>query len=354
MNPNPPVENVTPDDAILWHEDCLYLLDQRKLPHQVEFVALNSAAETARAITDMVVRGAPAIGVTAAYGVVLAVRDACRVAGGDWRGQLAGDLESLRRSRPTAVNLFWALERMQARIARLAADEDPITSLLHEARAIHAEDVAANRAMGDYGAGLIAPGSGVITHCNAGALATGGFGTALGVIRAAHAADKLTTVYADETRPWLQGARLTAWELLQDGIPVTLLAEGAAASRMAQGGVDWVIVGSDRIAANGDVANKIGTYQLAIAARYHGVRVMVVAPTSTIDMNLASGAQIPIEVRDSAELLACGGAPVAAPGASAWNPVFDVTPAGLVDVIVTERGIVSSPDAKKMQKLMES
>ncbi|MET0089270.1 MAG: S-methyl-5-thioribose-1-phosphate isomerase [Candidatus Thiodiazotropha sp.] len=354
MNLIPSVENVTPDHAILWHEDRLHLLDQRRLPHQVEFVVLNSAAETAQAITDMVVRGAPAIGVTAAYGVVLAVRDAWRTAGNQWRGHLTADLESLRRSRPTAVNLFWALERMQAMIGRLAADEDPFTSLLREARAIHAEDVAANRAMGEYGAGLIAAGSGVITHCNAGALATGGFGTALGVIRAAHAAGKLTAVYADETRPWLQGARLTAWELLQDGIPVTLLADGAAASRMAQGGVDWVIVGSDRIAANGDVANKIGTYQLAVAARYHGVRVMVVAPTSTIDMNLVSGAQIPIEVRDSDELLACGGTPVAAPGASVWNPVFDVTPTGLVDAIVTEKGIVSSPDATKMQNLMKS
>jgi methylthioribose-1-phosphate isomerase len=349
----PPVEHVTPDDAILWHEERLYLLDQRKLPQQVIFLELNSAAETAQAITDMVVRGAPAIGVTAAYGVVLAVRDAYRNTGSEWREHLTKDLQDLRRSRPTAVNLFWAIDRMQQRIAHLAGDEDPVEHLLREAREIHAEDVAANRTMGAYGAELISLGSGVITHCNAGALATGGYGTALGVIRAAHAAGKLTTVYADETRPWLQGARLTAWELLQDGIPVTLLADGAAASRMAQGGVDWVIVGSDRIAANGDVANKIGTYQLAVAARYHGVKVMVVAPTSTIDMSLPSGAQIPIEVRDSAELLACGGTPVAAPGAAVWNPVFDVTPAGLVDAIVTERGVVYSPDEKKIQNLME-
>ncbi|MET0065584.1 MAG: S-methyl-5-thioribose-1-phosphate isomerase [Candidatus Thiodiazotropha sp.] len=348
------VERVTPDDAILWREDRLYLLDQRKLPQEVTFVRLDTAAETAGAITDMVVRGAPAIGITAAYGVVLAVRHACRREGAEWRNGLSRDLEQLRRSRPTAVNLFWALERMQQRIARLGTVEDPVDSLLQEARAIHAQDVAANRAMGALGAELIGTDSGVITHCNAGALATGGYGTALGVIRAAHAAGKLTTVYADETRPWLQGARLTAWELLQDGIPVTLLADGAAASRMAQGGVDWVIVGSDRIAANGDVANKIGTYQLAVAARHHGVRVMVVAPTSTIDMSLASGSRIPIEERDSGELLACGGTSVAAPGASVWNPVFDVTPAELVDAIVTERGVVSSPNAKKMQKLMES
>ncbi len=353
MTMTPPVEHVTPDDAILWHEERLYLLDQRKLPQQVSFLALNSAAETAQAIADMVVRGAPAIGVTAAYGVVLAVRDAYARAGSEWREHLIEDLERLRRSRPTAVNLFWAIARMRQRIARLAVDEDPVERLLGEARAIHAEDVAANRAMGAYGAELIGPNSGVITHCNAGALATGGYGTALGVIRSAHAAGKLTTVYADETRPWLQGARLTAWELLQDGIPVTLLADGAAASRMAQGGVDWVIVGSDRIAANGDVANKIGTYQLAVTARYHGVKVMVVAPTSTIDMSLPSGTQIPIEVRDSGELLACGGTPVAAPGASVWNPVFDVTPAGLVDAIVTERGVVHSPDEKKMENLME-
>jgi methylthioribose-1-phosphate isomerase len=223
---------------------------------------------------------------------------------------------------------------------------------LREAQAIHAEDIAANHRMGELGAALIEGPTCVITHCNAGALATGGYGTALGVIRSAWAAGRIERVYADETRPWLQGSRLTAWELLQDRIPVTLLADGAAASRMAQGGIGWVIVGSDRIAANGDVANKIGTYGLAVAARHHGVKVMVVAPTSTIDFQVASGREIPIEVRSAQELLACGGAQVGAEGAEVWNPVFDVTPAALVDVIVTEKGIVWSPDRKKMEDLL--
>ncbi|MEJ2608787.1 MAG: S-methyl-5-thioribose-1-phosphate isomerase [Candidatus Thiodiazotropha sp.] len=347
-------EQATPDDAIVWREGRFFLLDQRRLPQQVAFLELKSAAETADAITNMVVRGAPAIGITAAYGVVLAARKAYRSAPDQWRKTLQPEFEMLRQSRPTAVNLFWALDRMQRLIDTVTDQLDPHEVLLREAQAIHQEDIAANRAMGALGAALIDMGSGVITHCNAGALATGGFGTALGVIRAAHAAGKLQAVFADETRPWLQGARLTAWELLQDKIPVTLLADGAAASRMAQGGIDWVVVGSDRIAANGDVANKIGTYSLAVAARYHGIKFMVAAPTSTIDMKLASGAQIPIEVRDGDELLMCGGCQVAAKGAGVWNPVFDVTPAELVDAIVTEKGVVHSPNEKKMRILMDS
>ena len=220
------------------------------------------------------------------------------------------------------------------------------------AQELHQADIKANHVMGKLGAALIEQPCAVLTHCNAGALATGGYGTALGVIRAAYDGKRIHQVYADETRPWLQGARLTAWELLQDGIPVTLVAEGAGAHLMKQGDVGWVIVGSDRIAANGDVANKIGTYNLAVTARYHGVKVMVVAPTTTIDMNLAEGAEIPIEIRDQSELLDLQGQRVAAKGASAWNPVFDVTPAELVDAIVTEKGVVRSPDARKMAQLM--
>jgi methylthioribose-1-phosphate isomerase len=260
-------------------------------------------------------------------------------------------LAGLAASRPTAVNLFWALDRMRRLIETLGED-DPEALLLEEARAIHAEDVAANRRMGELGAALIEAPTSVITHCNAGALATGGYGTALGVIRSAYAAGKLQRVYADETRPWLQGSRLTAWELHQDQIPVTLLSDGAAASRMAAGGIGWVIVGSDRIAANGDVANKIGTYGLAVAARHHGVKVMVAAPTSTIDMSVASGADIPIEERDQSEVLSCGGKRIGAPGVGAWNPVFDVTPAALVDAIVTEKGVVLAPNREKMAALM--
>ncbi|MCU7916975.1 MAG: S-methyl-5-thioribose-1-phosphate isomerase [Candidatus Thiodiazotropha sp. (ex Epidulcina cf. delphinae)] len=343
-----------PDDAIVWRDGRLFLLDQRYLPERAEYLELKTASETAQAIHAMVVRGAPAIGITAAYGVVLAGVAASRRSTDGWQSAIQADLDKLRQSRPTAVNLFWALSRMEALIGQLSREGDPGDALLQEAMLIHREDVMANRRMGESGAALIDADTVVITHCNAGALATGGYGTALGVIRAAHGKGMIREVLADETRPWLQGARLTAWELLQDGIPVTLLADGAAASRMTQGDVGWVIVGSDRIAANGDVANKIGTYSLAVAAKHHGVKVMVVAPTSTIDMSLPSGREIPIEVRDADELRYCGGRQVAAQGADAWNPVFDVTPAELVDAIVTERGVVCLPDEKKMEKLMIS
>lgn len=342
----------TPDDAALWRDSDLLLLDQRLLPHEEKFIHCESAADTARAITDMVVRGAPAIGVTAAYGVVLAARDAWRETGSGWKRAMTDDLYRLAAARPTAVNLGWAITRMKALAQTLADDQEPEPALLAEARSIHEEDISANHTLGDLGASLIGDRTSVITHCNAGALATGGYGTALGVIRSAWRAEKLARVYADETRPWLQGSRLTAWELAREGIPVSLLADGAAAARLAAGGVDWVIVGSDRIAANGDVANKIGTYSLALVARAHGVKVMVAAPTSTIDMNCPSGADIPIETRDASELLGCGGKTVAAEGAEAWNPVFDVTPAKLVDAIVTEKGIILSPDAKKLRQHM--
>ena len=341
----------TPDDAALWHCGRLYLADQRLLPDRAEFLALDDAAGVAEAIRAMVVRGAPAIGVAAAYGVVLAARTAFRGAGPGWQGAITPDLELLAQARPTAVNLAWAVRRMAALIARLDG-ADPEPALLAEALSIHAEDRAANRRMGDLGAGLITGPTAVITHCNAGAIATGGYGTALGVIRSAYAAGKIRRVYADETRPWMQGARLTAWELMDSEIPVTLQADGAAASLMAGGGVGWVIVGSDRIAANGDVANKIGTYGLAILARYHGVKVMVAAPTSTVDMDLSSGRDIPIEERDPEELLSCGGRRLAPAGCAARNPVFDVTPAALVDAIVTERGVVLAPTLEKMRALM--
>ncbi len=348
--PNIPVHA---DNAVVWHDEQLYLLDQRILPLQTEFIRLNSGEEVANAIREMVVRGAPAIGVTAAFGVVITARDGWKRAGAQWKQAISADLEKLAASRPTAVNLFWALKRMQALIVTLGA-EDPTPRLLAEAQAIHREDIAANRCLGGLGADLITEPTSVITHCNAGALATGGYGTALGVIRSAHAVGKIQQVYADETRPWLQGSRLTAWELHQDNIPVTLLIDGAAASLMARGGIGWIIVGSDRIAANGDVANKIGTYGLAVAAKYHGVKVMVAAPTSTVDLSVATGADIPIESRDAAEVLNCGGKQLGAPEVDAWNPVFDVTPASIVDAIVTERGVVLQPNREKMAKLMAS
>ncbi len=338
---------VTADSAVLWREDSLYLLDQRRLPATELFIHCRNVQETADAIRAMVVRGAPAIGLTAAYGVVVAARARFAEDSANWRKAIEADLDVLAASRPTAVNLFWAIDHMRKRIAD-SGDGDPVPGLLGEAIALHERDRADNRRMGDFGAGLIHGPTSVITHCNTGGLATGGWGTALGVIRSAHAAGKLDMVYADETRPWLQGARLTAWELARDNIPVKLMADSAAAARMAGGGVGWVIVGSDRIAANGDVANKIGTYSLAVAARHHGVKFMVAAPTSTIDMHTADGASIPIEERAPSEVLECLGQRITAEGVGAWNPVFDVTPASLVDAIVTERGVIQKPDREKI------
>ena len=342
---------VHPDNAIVWHDDRLFLLDQRHLPLRTGFLPLETAAATADAIHDMVVRGAPAIGITAAFGVVLAARARYRESPLHWRDSIEPDLDRLAAARPTAVNLFWAIRRMRTVLDRLD-DGDPVPELLQEAKAIHAEDRAANHAIGDLGAAFIDGPTEVITHCNAGALATGGYGTALGVIRSAHAVGRVTRVYADETRPWMQGSRLTAWELQQSGIPVTVQADNAAACLMAEGRVGWVIVGSDRIAANGDVANKIGTYMLAVLARHHGVRFMAAAPTSTIDLSVTSGTEIPIEERAADEVLACGGTRLGPAGISARNPVFDVTPAELVDAIVTERGVIMQPTAEKIQRLM--
>lgn len=340
--------------AVLWEEDKLKLLDQRLLPQQEVYLEYDDVLAVAGAIRDMVVRGAPAIGITAAYGVVLAVRKRLAERRDDFLQKLEQDLAMLAEARPTAVNLAWALERMGKVLFNLPEGSDPVAAMIAEAAAIHAEDIAANRRMGELGAALIEEsGYGILTHCNTGSLATGGYGTALGVIRTAYAQGKISRVYADETRPWLQGARLTAWELVKDQIPVTLLVDGAAAALMQQGRVKWVVVGSDRIAANGDVANKIGTYSAAVAAKYHGVKFMVVAPTSTVDMSLANGSLIPIEQRSPEEVLSLGGRAVAVDGAQAWNPAFDVTPAELVDAIVTEKGVVLNPTAEKMAAMME-
>ncbi|MEW5837084.1 MAG: S-methyl-5-thioribose-1-phosphate isomerase [Pseudomonadota bacterium] len=322
--------------AVQWQGDHLRLLDQRLLPREEQWIDCRSATEVTRAIRDLVVRGAPAIGIAAAWGVVLAARQGEAL-------DLA--LAMLRAARPTAVNLMWALDRMKSRIAAGADAE----ALAVEAQAIQDEDLAANRHMGELGAALIAPGSGVLTHCNTGSLATAGFGTALGVIRAGVAGGRIDRVYAGETRPWQQGARLTMYELVRDGIPAKLIADSAASHLMKSGEVQWVIVGADRIAANGDTANKIGTYQLAIAARHHGVKFMVVAPSSTVDMATPDGEAIEIELRDPAELLATAGQRTVVEGAEAWNPVFDVTPAGLIDAIVTERGVIEHPNALAMQ-----
>jgi methylthioribose-1-phosphate isomerase len=337
--------------AIEWTDSGLRLLDQRRLPHAEEYLLLTDAAAVAQAIRDLVVRGAPAIGITAAYGVVLSAQQHRAQATENWRAGVAADIAMLAAARPTAVNLVWALERMQQTLAGMPAD--PEAALLEQARHIHAADVEANRRMGELGADLIKQGDSVLTYCNTGTLATGGYGTALGVVRSAWAAGKLANVFAGETRPWLQGARLTAWELVRDDIPVTLIADNAAAFLMQRGKVQWVITGADRVAANGDVINKIGTYQLAVACRHHGVKMMVVAPLSTLDMAMPDGRQVPIEERPAAEILQLAGQPVAATGASAWNPVFDVTPAGLVDFLVTEAGVVAAPDRDSMQALID-
>lgn len=336
--------------AVEWCDDTLKMLDQRILPEEVAYIEYGTASAVAEGIRQMVVRGAPAIGIAAAYGVVLAARAAYAEQAENWRSKIEPDLECLAQSRPTAINLFWALNTMKAHFASL--EGNPESALLALAKKIHHDDIVANQKMGVLGASLIESDAGVLTHCNAGALATGGYGTALGVIRSAFSSGKIKHVYADETRPWMQGARLTAWEMVQDDIPVTLLAEGAAAYLMKLQRIKWIIVGADRVAANGDVANKIGTYSLAVLARHHGVKFMVVAPSSTLDMKAESGEQIPIEERSDEELHFSYGHRVAAEGARAWNPVFDVTPACLVDALVTERGLVERPSAEKLSLLM--
>lgn len=322
--------------AVLWRGDRLRLLDQRRLPFVEDYVDCMSAADVAQAIRDLVVRGAPAIGIAAAWGVVLASQRG--------REALEDALPMLRAARPTAVNLMWALDRMQRAIL-LGSDA---LALEREAQAIEDEDLAANRHMGELGAALLGEHVGVLTHCNTGSLATAGYGTALGVIRAGSSSGQIARVFAGETRPWLQGARLTMWELMRDRIPATLVSDSAAAHLMKTGDVQWVVVGADRIAANGDTANKIGTYQLAIVARHHGVRFMVVAPSSTVDMSTANGDGIEIELRDPVELLSHNGQRTVVDEALAWNPVFDVTPAAMIDAIVTERGVIERPDAAKM------
>jgi len=332
---------------IRWTGETLALLDQRKLPFAVEYVACRGSDEVAEAIHALTVRGAPAIGIAAAWGVVLATRAIDAADGAEAARKLEPAMQRLNAARPTAVNLAWALARMRRALGEAGPDWRDVIE--REARAIETEDLAANRHMGALGAGLIAPGSGVLTHCNTGSLATAGFGTALGVIRAGVAAGRIERVFAGETRPWNQGARLTVWELQQDAIDATLIADAAASHLMKTGQVQWVVVGADRICANGDTANKIGTYQLAIAARHHGVKFMVVAPSSTVDMATASGDLIEIEERDPAELLAFRGERTVAEGVRAWNPVFDVTPHDLIDAIVTENGVVERPDAVTMR-----
>jgi len=327
---------------VVYRDGRIDMLDQTLLPRQEVVLCLTTIADVAEAIRTMRVRGAPAIGITAAYGMVLALEGGGRSIS---RPRMEEVAETLRSTRPTAVNLSWAVARMLEVFEKLEGRSPDVIhdALLDEARRIHAEDIEANRTIGRYGAGLLPDGARVLTICNTGALATGGYGTAYGVLRTAHAARKLAFVFACETRPRLQGARLTAWELLQDGIPFKLLADGAAGSLMARGEVDAVLAGADRIAVNGDSANKIGTYGLAVLARHHGIPMYIAAPSSTIDPATPSGASIPIEERDDDEVLLTAGVRFAPEGAKVWNPAFDVTPAGLITAIVTESGVHRPP-----------
>ena len=334
-----------PISPVRWAHDRLVLLDQRLLPTQEIERACRRWEDVAEAIRTLVVRGAPAIGVAAAFGVALAARESGATTFDGLRADLEAACRGLAATRPTAVNLFWALERMK-RVA-LAARAQPLDQLrarlLAEAQAIHDADVAANRAMGAHGAALVPANARILTHCNAGALATAGYGTALGVIRAAHAQGKVARVWVDETRPVMQGSRLTAWELVREGIPHRLIADVVAASLMARGEVDLVVTGADRIAANGDTANKIGTYALAVLAHHHRVPFYVAAPLSTIDPALPSGERIPIEERDAEEVRRVGAQQTAPAESPVYNPAFDVTPARLIAAIVTERGIFRPP-----------
>lgn len=332
---------------IRWTGEALELIDQRRLPFDVAYVRCETYEAVADAIANLTVRGAPAIGIAAAWGAVLASRTVQAADGPAALAALEPAFARLNAARPTAVNLAWALARM--RRVLLESGSDWRDALVEQAGVIATEDLAANRRMGALGAALIEPGSHVLTHCNTGSLATAGFGTALGVIRAGVAQGRIDKVYAGETRPWLQGARLTVWELQQDGIVPTLIADSAAAYLMRTGAVQWVVVGADRICANGDTANKIGTYQLAIAARHHGVRFMVAAPSSTVDLETPNGDAIHIEEREPTELFSLGGVRTAANEIEAWNPVFDVTPHELIDVIVTERGVIERPDEAAMR-----
>ena len=331
-------------------------IDQTKLPTEETYVTCKTHEQVADVIRNMVVRGAPAIGVAAAMGIALGVKNSKAETVGDLKRDLDQICDNMSKTRPTAVNLFWAIRRMQDKFERVCLR--PIAQirqdLVEESRRMHAEDIAANQAMGRHGATLMPNQGGVLTHCNAGALATAGYGTALGVIRAAVEQGKKIHVYADETRPFLQGSRLTAWELMKDGIPTTVISDNMAGAMMKQGKIGAVVVGADRIAANGDVANKIGTYSVAVLAKENGIPFYVAAPISTIDPACPNGDMIPIEQRDAKEVTHIAGKQMVPDGVSIENPAFDVTPAKYVTAIVTERGIAREPYPESLQRLADA
>jgi len=328
-------------------------LDQTKLPTEEVYVTCTTHEQVAEVIRNMVVRGAPAIGVSAAMGIALGVKNSKAESTGDLKRDLDAICDLIGKTRPTAVNLFWAIQRMQDKFERIRIRPVPQIKqeLIEEARRMHAEDIAANQAMGRHGATLMPTAGGVLTHCNAGALATAGYGTALGVIRAAVEQGKKIHVYADETRPFLQGSRLTAWELMKDGIPTTVISDNMAGAMMKQGKIAAIVVGADRIAANGDVANKIGTYTVAILAKEHGIPFYVAAPISTVDLACPDGSQIPIEQRNGREVTHIAGKQMVPDGVEVENPAFDVTPAKYVAAIITEKGIARAPYQDSLRKL---
>jgi len=336
-----------------WTEGGVRFIDQTKLPGEETYLTCATYLQVADAIRTMVVRGAPAIGVAAAMGIALGVKHSKAGSAGELKRELDEICDVIGKTRPTAVNLFWAIQRMQEKFERIRIR--PMAQikrkLIEEAQRMHAEDIAANQAMGRHGATLMPSSGGVLTHCNAGALATAGYGTALGVIRAAVEAGKKIHVYADETRPFLQGSRLTAWELMKDGIPTTVISDNMAGAMMKQGKIGAIVVGADRIAANGDVANKIGTYTVAILAKEHGLPFYVAAPLSTIDFACAEGSGIPIEQRNAREITHFAGRQMVPEGVSVENPAFDVTPAEYVSAIITERGVARAPYGDSLLKL---
>ena len=343
-------------ETLRWSKDRLEMIDQRVLPMHFEYLSYSNAQEVAEGIRSMVVRGAPAIGCAAAYGVALEALSNQHLSKQDFLQTMRRGFEVLAQSRPTAVNLFWALKRMRECLESVSSVSavEIAKVLLQEAQEISAEDVRINRAMGAWGASLLPDGARVLTHCNAGALATAGHGTALGVFRSAVELGKKISVIADETRPFLQGARLTAWELVQENIPVTLITDNMSGHLMQRGEIDAVVVGTDRVAANGDVANKIGTYMVAVLAKRHNIPFYVACPLSTIDASLASGNEIPIEERSPDEVLGFRENKWAAEGVKVRNPSFDVTPAELVTALITEKGIVHEPNKLKISELFGS
>ena len=338
-----------------WTDEGVRFIDQRKLPTEETYVTATTYEEVAEAIRNMTVRGAPAIGVTAAMGIALGIRDADGDHVSELRRRLDEICDEMAETRPTAVNLFWAIKRMRDKFDQLS--DLPVAQLrqelVQEAQRMYVEDIAANEAMGRNGASLLPSSGGVLTHCNAGALATCGYGTALGVIRAAFESGKKFQVFADETRPFLQGSRLTAWELMKDGIPTTVISDNMAGALMKQGRIGAVVVGADRIAANGDVANKIGTYSVAVLAKEHGIPFYVAAPFSTIDLDTPDGSKIPIEQRSTREVTHFAGKQITPEGVKVENPAFDVTPAKYVTAIITERGVLKVPYEEAIRKLAD-